>query len=157
MKLKLLCVGKTNFSFLHEGEKEYQTRLTHYCNFERVDIPEVKNVKSFSVDQIKNKEGLLILSKLQTTDYLILLDEKGESYPSALFASSLEKKMLQGKNSLVFVIGGAYGFSSSVYDRANELISLSKMTFSHQMVRMIFLEQLYRSFTIMKGEKYHHC
>lgn len=157
MKLKLLCVGKTNVSFLHEGEKEYQIRLTHYCNFERVDIPELKNVKSFSVDQIKNKEGLLILSKLQTTDYLILLDEKGESYSSALFASSLEKKMLQGKNSLVFVIGGAYGFSSSVYDRANELISLSKMTFSHQMVRMIFLEQLYRSFTIMKGEKYHHC
>lgn len=157
MKLKLLCVGKTNVSFLHEGEKEYQARLTHYCNFERVDIPELKNVKSFSVDQIKNKEGLLILSKLQTTDYLILLDEKGESYSSALFASSLEKKMLQGKNSLVFVIGGAYGFSSSVYDRANELISLSKMTFSHQMVRMIFLEQLYRSFTIMKGEKYHHC
>ena len=156
MKLRLLCVGKTNFSFLSEGEREYTNRLTHYCNLSRIDIPELKNAKSMSTNEIKNKEGQLILAKVQPTDVLILLDENGNMFNSIEFASFFEKKMIQGKTSIVFVIGGAFGFSKEVYDRANELISLSKMTFSHQIIRMIFLEQLYRSFTILKGEKYHH-
>jgi 23S rRNA (pseudouridine1915-N3)-methyltransferase len=156
MKLRLLCVGKTNFSFLSEGEREYTNLLTHYCNLSRIDIPELKNAKSMSTNEIKNKEGQLILAKVQPTDVLILLDENGKMYNSIEFASFFEKKMIHGKTSIVFVIGGAFGFSKEVYDRANELISLSKMTFSHQIIRMIFLEQLYRSFTILKGEKYHH-
>lgn len=156
MKLRLLCVGKTNFSFLSEGEREYTNRLTHYCNLSRIDIPELKNAKSLSTNEIKNKEGQLILAKVQPTDVLILLDENGNMFNSIEFSSFFEKKMIQGKTSIVFVIGGAFGFSKEVYDRANELISLSKMTFSHQIIRMIFLEQLYRSFTILKGEKYHH-
>jgi 23S rRNA (pseudouridine1915-N3)-methyltransferase len=156
MKLRLLCVGKTNFNFLNEGEKEYTNRLIHYCNLSRIDIPELKNAKSFSIPEIKNKEGQLILAKVQATDLLILLDENGKMYTSNEFATFFEKKMIQGKTSIVFVIGGAFGFSKEVYERANELISLSKMTFSHQLIRIIFLEQLYRSFTILKGEKYHH-
>ena len=156
MKLRLLCVGKTNFNFLNEGEKEYTNRLIHYCNLSRIDIPELKNAKSLSIPEIKNKEGKLILAKVQATDLLILLDENGKMYTSNEFATFFEKKMIQGKTSIVFVIGGAFGFSKEVYDRANELISLSKMTFSHQLIRIIFLEQLYRSFTILKGEKYHH-
>jgi len=156
MRLRLICVGKTNFNFLNEGENEYIKRLTHYCNFDRIDIPELKNVKSLSLNEIKNKEGHLILAKLRPTDYLILMDENGTMYNSIEFSSFLEKKMIQGKTSIVFVIGGAFGFSPAVYERANELVSLSKMTFSHQLIRIIFLEQLYRSFTILKGEKYHH-
>ncbi len=156
MKLRLLCVGKTNFNFLNEGENEYTNRLIHYCNLSRIDIPELKNAKSLSIPEIKNKEGQLILAKVQATDLLILLDENGKMYTSNEFATFFEKKMIQGKTSIVFVIGGAFGFSKEVYDRANELISLSKMTFSHQLIRIIFLEQLYRSFTILKGEKYHH-
>ena len=156
MKLRLLCVGKTNFNFLNEGEKEYTNRLIHYCNLSRIDIPELKNAKSLSIPEIKTKEGQLILAKVQATDLLILLDENGKMYTSNEFATFFEKKMIQGKTSIVFVIGGAFGFSKEVYDRANELISLSKMTFSHQLIRIIFLEQLYRSFTILKGEKYHH-
>jgi 23S rRNA (pseudouridine1915-N3)-methyltransferase len=156
MKLRLLCVGKTNFNFLNEGENEYTNRLIHYCNLSRIDIPELKNAKSLSVPEIKNKEGQLILAKVQATDLLILLDENGKMYTSNEFATFFEKKMIQGKTSIVFVIGGAFGFSKEVYDRANESISLSKMTFSHQLIRIIFLEQLYRSFTILKGEKYHH-
>ena len=156
MRLRLICVGKTNFNFLNEGENEYINRLTHYCNFDRIDIPELKNVKSLSLNEIKNKEGQLILAKLRPTDHLILLDENGNMYNSIEFSSFLEKKAIQGKTSIVFVIGGAFGFSPAVYERANELVSLSKMTFSHQLIRIIFLEQLYRSFTILKGEKYHH-
>ena len=156
MRLRLICLGKTNFNFLNEGENEYINRLTHYCNFDRIDIPELKNAKSLSLNEIKNKEGHLILAKLRPTDYLILMDENGTMYNSVEFSSFLEKKAIQGKTSIVFVIGGAFGFSPAVYERANELVSLSKMTFSHQLIRIIFLEQLYRSFTILKGEKYHH-
>lgn len=156
MRLRLICVGKTNFNFLNEGENEYINRLSHYCNFDRIDLPELKNVKSLSLNEIKNKEGHLILTKLRPTDYLILMDENGIMYNSIEFSSFLEKKVIQGKTSIVFVIGGAFGFSPAVYERANELVSLSKMTFSHQLIRIIFLEQLYRSFTILKGEKYHH-
>ncbi len=106
---------------------------------------------------MKNKEGQLILSKVNSSDFLILLDEKGKSLSSMDFSFFIEKKAMHGKTTIIFVIGGAFGFSPEVYDRANELVSLSKMTFSHQLIRLIFLEQLYRSFTILKGEKYHHC
>ncbi len=157
MKIKLLCVGKTNFTFLKEGEQEYMNRLMHYCNFERLDLADVKTGASLSHNELKNKEGQLILSKVNPTDFLILLDEKGKSFSSMDFSSFIEKKAMYGKTTIIFVIGGAFGFSPEVYDRANELVSLSKMTFSHQLIRLIFLEQLYRSFTILKGEKYHHC
>jgi len=157
MKIRLLCVGKTNFTFLKEGEQEYMNRLIHYCNFERLDIADVKTGASLSQNELKNKEGQLILSKVNSSDFLILLDEKGKSLSSMDFSSFIEKKGMHGKTTIIFVIGGAFGFSPEVYDRANELVSLSKMTFSHQLIRLIFLEQLYRSFTILKGEKYHHC
>jgi 23S rRNA (pseudouridine1915-N3)-methyltransferase len=130
--------------------------LQHYCSYERVEISDVKNPKALSQDQLKKKEGELILSKVSPTDYLVLMDENGQQYSSVDFAQWLEKKQMSISGNILFVIGGAYGFSDAVYVRANAKISLSKMTFSHQMVRMIFLEQLYRAYTILKGEPYHH-
>jgi len=157
MKIKLICVGKTNFDFLRTGEEEYSKRLAHYCSFTRIDIPELKQVKSFSQEEIKLREGELILSKIQSGEYVVLLDDKGKSFNSTAFASHLEKKALHGSSAITFVIGGAYGFSPAVYAKADEQISLSEMTFSHQIIRLIFLEQIYRAFTIIKGEKYHHA
>jgi len=157
MKIKLICVGKTNFDFLRTGEAEYSKRLAHYCSFTRIDIPELKQVKSFSQEEIKLREGELILSKIQSGEYVVLLDDKGKSFNSTAFASHLEKKALHGSSAITFVIGGAYGFSPAVYAKADEQISLSEMTFSHQIIRLIFLEQIYRAFTIIKGEKYHHA
>ncbi len=157
MKIKLICVGKTNFNFLKSGEEEYSKRLAHYCSYARIDIPELKQVKSFSQEEIKLREGELILSKIQSGEYVILLDDKGKSFNSIAFANHLEKKALHGSSAITFVIGGAYGFSHAVYAKADEQISLSEMTFSHQIIRLIFLEQLYRAFTIIKGEKYHHA
>ena len=157
MKIKLICVGKTNFNFLKSGEEEYSKRLTHYCSYARIDIPELKQVKSFSQEEIKLREGELILSKIQSGEYVILLDDKGKSFNSIAFANYLEKKALHGSSAITFIIGGAYGFSPAVYAKADEQISLSEMTFSHQIIRLIFLEQIYRAFTIIKGEKYHHA
>lgn len=156
MKIKLICVGKTNFNFLKTGEEEYSKRLAHYCSYTRIDIPELKQVKSFTQEEIKLREGELILSKIQSGEYVILLDDKGKSFNSIAFANYLEKKALHGSSAFTFIIGGAYGFSSAVYLKSDEQISLSEMTFSHQIIRLIFLEQLYRAFTIIKGEKYHH-
>lgn len=156
MKIKLICVGKTNFNFLKTGEEEYSKRLAHYCSYTRIDIPELKQVKSFTQEEIKLREGELILSKIQSGEQVILLDDKGKSYNSITFANHLEKKALHGSSAITFIIGGAYGFSSAVYLKSDEQISLSEMTFSHQIIRLIFLEQLYRAFTIIKGEKYHH-
>lgn len=133
----------------------YASRLRHYIPFSIVEIPELKNVSAFSRDQIKTREGELILQKLRPSDEVILLDEHGKEFRSLEFANEIQKKMNGGKD-LVYVIGGAYGFSPEVYARANGKISLSRMTFSHQMVRTIFAEQLYRAFTIIKGESYHH-
>ena len=156
MKIKLICVGKTNFNFLKTGEEEYSKRLAHYCSFSRIDIPELKQVKSFTQEEIKLREGELILSKIQSGEYVVLLDDKGKSFNSIAFANHLEKKALHGSSAITFIIGGAYGFSPAVYAKADEQISLSEMTFSHQMVRLFFIEQLYRGFTILRNEPYHH-
>ena len=155
MKVKLLVVGKTAFDYLKVGEEIYQDRLKHYCSFERIEVQDVKNSKNFSKEEIKRKEAISILSKLSPNDFLILMDENGKEFSSVELANWIEKRNLLPQN-IIFVIGGAYGFDSSLYERMNMKLALSKMTFSHQMVRVIFLEQLYRAFTITKGEPYHH-
>jgi len=156
MKMTLLTVGKTDVKWVKEGLDLYASRLSHYVQFSIIEIPELKNVSALTQQQIKEKEGDLILKNLRTSDELILMDEHGKEYRSMEFATMLQDKMSRSSRDLVFVIGGAYGFSKAVYDRADGKISLSKMTFSHQMVRTIFAEQLYRAFTIIKGEPYHH-
>ena len=156
MKVKLIVIGKTKSKFLLDGENEYQKRLKHYCKFSELIISDVKNAGKLSKRELKEKEGNLILESLKNSDYIILLDDKGITLSSIEFSEFLNKKMISSTNELVFIIGGAFGFSESVYKRANTKLSLSKMTFSHQMVRLIFKEQLYRAFTILKGEKYHH-
>ena len=155
MKVKFLVVGKTAFDYLKVGEEIYQDRLKHYCSFERIEVQDVKNPKNFSKEEIKRKEAISILSKLSPNDFLVLLDENGKEFSSVELANWIEKRNLLPQN-IVCVIGGAYGFDSSLYERMNMKLALSKMTFSHQMVRVIFLEQLYRAFTITKGEPYHH-
>ena len=149
-------VGKTNATYLVEGEREYEKRLKHYTKFEEIIIPDVKQAGKLNERELKKKEGQLILAKLENSDHVILLDDKGRSYSSIELANLLQQKMNSGLKSLVFVVGGAYGFSDEVYQRAGLKLSLSKMTFSHQMVRLIFKEQLYRGFSILRGEKYHH-
>ena len=156
MKITLLLVGKTAFPYINEGIAIYEKRLQHYVNYARVEIPELKGVQAMSREQIKEKEGELILKNIKAADDVILLDERGSTYTSLEWASHLQKKINYEGKDIVFVIGGAYGFSQKVYQRANGKISLSKMTFSHQIIRVIFLEQLYSAFTIMKGEPYHH-
>ena len=156
MKITLLTVGKTDRDWVRQGLDIYVSRLKHYTPFSMVEIPELKNVSALSKDQIKAKEGELILKNIRPTDDLILLDEHGKEYTSVELAKVIQEKSSYTGKDMVFVIGGAYGFSPEVYSRANSKISLSRMTFSHQMVRAIFAEQLYRAFTIMKGEPYHH-
>ena len=156
MNIKLIVIGKTKSKFLIDGENEYQKRLKHYCKFSELIIPDIKNGGKLSKKELKEKEGNQILASIKNSDYVILLDDKGLELSSTDFAEFLNKKMVSSTNELVFIIGGAFGFSESVYRGANTKLSLSKMTFSHQMVRMIFKEQLYRAFTILKGEKYHH-
>ena len=156
MNIKLIVIGKTKSKFLLDGENEYQKRLKHYCKFSELIIPDIKNGGKLSKKELKEKEGNQILASIKNSDYVILLDDKGLELSSTDFAEFLNKKMVSSTNELVFIIGGAFGFSESLYRRANTKLSLSKMTFSHQMVRMIFKEQLYRAFTILKGEKYHH-
>jgi len=156
MNIKLIAIGKTDNKNLQTLLDDYQKRLSFYIKFELDIIADIKNVKNLSEQQQKEKEGELILSKLSPTDHLILLDENGKSFSSMAFANELQKKMNAGIKTLVFVIGGPYGFSEAVYQKANGKISLSAMTFSHQMVRLFFIEQVYRGFTILKNEPYHH-
>lgn len=156
MKITLLTVGKTDRDWVRQGLDIYVSRLKHYIPFILTEIPELKNVSALSKDQIKIKEGELILKNIRPADDVILLDEHGKEYSSVQLAKILQDKISYECKDIVFVIGGAYGFSDAVYERANSKLSLSKMTFSHQMVRTIFAEQLYRAFTIMKGEPYHH-
>lgn len=156
MKITLLCIGKTDEKYLIEGIEKYTKRLKFYVNFNIVVLPDIKNVKSLSAEQQKDKEALLILKQLQPQDFVVLLDEHGKEFRSLEFSVYLEKMMIQSVQHLVFVIGGPYGFDQKIYDRAKSKISLSKMTFSHQMIRLFFTEQLYRAFSIMKGEPYHH-
>lgn len=156
MKFALLTVGKTDRDWVKQGLDIYVSRLRHYVPFTMTEIPELKNVSSLSKEQIKSKEGELILKNIRPTDEVILLDEHGREFSSVEFAKQLQDRISYSVKDIVFVIGGAYGFSEEVYRRANSKISLSRMTFSHQMVRAIFAEQLYRAFTIIKGEPYHH-
>jgi 23S rRNA (pseudouridine1915-N3)-methyltransferase len=156
MKITLLTVGKTDKDWVRQGMEIYVSRLKHYIPFAVVEIPELKNVSALTKDQIKTREGELILKNIKPTDDLILLDERGKEYTSVELAKVIQDKISYVGKDMVYVIGGAYGFSDAVYQRANSKISLSRMTFSHQMVRAIFVEQIYRAFTIMKGEPYHH-
>lgn len=156
MKIKLIAIGKTDEAFLEEGIEKYLKRLKHYHPVEFIVIPDIKQGGKYTADNLKEAEGKLILQKVQEGDYLILLDDKGKMFTSSEFAAFLQKKLNSVTTNLIFVIGGAFGFSPAVYQRANEKLSLSKMTFSHQMVRLFFTEQLYRGFSILRGEKYHH-
>jgi 23S rRNA (pseudouridine1915-N3)-methyltransferase len=156
MNIKLIAIGKTDNKNLQSLIEEYQKRLSFYIKFELEIIPDIKNGKNLSESQQKEKEGEFILSKIAPTDQLILLDENGKTFSSVGFSAELQKKMNTGVKTVVFVIGGPYGFSESVYAKAQAKISLSQMTFSHQMVRLFFIEQLYRGFTILKNEPYHH-
>ncbi|MBO4370957.1 MAG: 23S rRNA (pseudouridine(1915)-N(3))-methyltransferase RlmH [Paludibacteraceae bacterium] len=156
MKTTLLLVGKTTDEFINKLTENYVSRLKHYLDFELQVIPNLKNTKNLTEDQQKEKEGESILKALEGADTTILLDERGEQPTSTGFAAQMTRYQNQGVRRLVFVIGGPYGFSEQVYQRATGRLSLSKMTFSHQMVRLIFVEQLYRAMTIIKGEPYHH-
>lgn len=156
MTIKLLAIGKTDNRELQILIDDYQKRLGFYIKFEFEIIPDLKKVKHLSEDQQKQKEGELILDKISSSDVMILLDENGKQYDSVSFSNYLQKHMNSGIKQLVFVIGGPYGFSSEVYQKANGKLSLSKMTFSHQMVRLFMIEQLYRGFTILRNEPYHH-
>ena len=156
MKITLIQVGKTNQNFVKEGFEMYRKRLVHYTKFEEFIIEDIKNPKNIKTDKLKQLEGEKILKKLNNTDFVVLLDEKGKNFTSKAFATWIENKMIQSTKNLVFVIGGAFGFSDEVYQRANSKLRLSDMTFSHQIIRAIFAEQLYRAFTIIKGEKYHN-
>lgn len=156
MKIKIIQIGKTGKKFLSEGEQEYLQRLKFYIPIERIEIPDLKNSKNLSVDQIKQQEGELILQKIGTGEQVYLLDEKGKEFSSESFSNFLQQRFNQGGHALTLIIGGPYGFSDAVYGAAVGKISLSKMTFSHQMIRMILLEQIYRGMTILRGEPYHH-
>lgn len=156
MKIVFLTIGKTINKHLIELQNDYQDRLKHYTPFDYISIPELKNNRNLTEAEQKEKEADLLLKMFEPTDEVILLDENGKQYGSVDFSDFLSKKIMGNQKRMVFVVGGPYGFSQRVYSRANGLISLSKMTFSHQMVRIIFAEQLYRAFTIMRGEPYHH-
>lgn len=156
MNIKLLVVGKTDEGSLQGLIDTYAKRLDHYIKFELEILPDIKNTKSLSVEQQKLKEGKMILEKMSPSDYLVLLDENGKQFSSEAFSEFIQKRLNSGMKQLIFVVGGPYGFSEEVYARAQSKLSLSKMTFSHQMVRLFFVEQLYRAFTILKNEPYHH-
>jgi 23S rRNA (pseudouridine1915-N3)-methyltransferase len=156
MKIVFLTIGKTINKHLIELQNDYQERLKHYIPFDYIAIPELKNNRNLTEAEQKEKEADLILKAFEPTDEVILLDENGKQYSSVDLSKFISKKIMGNQKRMVFVVGGPYGFSQRVYNRANGLISLSRMTFSHQMVRIIFAEQLYRAFTILRGEPYHH-
>lgn len=156
MRITLVEIGKTTDSFIREGVDEFKKRIVRYVPFSIETIPDLKNTRNMTMKKVQNQEGKLILRRIKPADYVILLDERGDQHHSISFAKYLNT--LEGKvNHLLFVIGGAYGFSGEVYERADKQISLSMLTFSHQLVRVIFMEQLYRAFTILRGEPYHHA
>jgi len=156
MRISLIAISKTTEKYLQDGIAIYENRLQHYCKFQRVEIPDLKNSKNLSFEQQKQKEAELLLAKISNTDFVVLLDENGKEFNSLQFSKEISKWQNQSITQVVFIIGGPYGFDQSVYDRANLKISLSKLTFSHQMVRLFFVEQLYRAYSILKGEPYHH-
>ncbi len=156
MEITLLLIGKTASKYLQPGIDDYCKRLKHYVPFSVQYLPDIKNTKKMSEDQQKEAEGLQFLNFFNQSDCVILLDERGNEFTSMQFSDFLQKKMSSGLRRLIFVVGGPYGFAQSVYNRANGKISLSKMTFSHEMIRLFFIEQIYRAMTIMRGEPYHH-
>lgn len=151
-----MTIGKTHIGFVNDGIKEYKTRIQRYIPFAIEELPDIKTGKSTTERQQKEKEGAMILDKTNPADFVILLDEKGREYSSVEFASYIQKLMGSGRKRTVFVVGGPYGFSDEVYSRADAKLSLSRMTFNHEMVRMFFVEQIYRAMTILRGEPYHH-
>ncbi|MDU1904232.1 MAG: 23S rRNA (pseudouridine(1915)-N(3))-methyltransferase RlmH [Dysgonomonas sp.] len=156
MKISLILVGRTDAQYFIDSVQEYESRLKHYIPFEIQILPDLKNTKNLTIELQKEKEGELIIKSLQPGDFVVLLDERGKEFTSLQFASFIEKKTYTVNKRLIFIVGGAYGFSEQVYKKAAEKISLSKMTFSHQMIRLIFVEQLYRAMTILNNEPYHH-
>lgn len=156
MKITLVCIGKTDDKFIQEGIDKYLNRLKHYITFNIIVIPDVKNVKNMSQAQQMDKESELFFKHINNQDFVVLLDEKGKEFRSVEFSDYLSQRMVSGVSHMLFLIGGPYGFADKVRERANFLVSLSKLTFSHQMVRLFFVEQVYRAFSIMKGEPYHH-
>jgi 23S rRNA (pseudouridine1915-N3)-methyltransferase len=156
MRITLIETGKTRDPFIREGVELFQKRVVRYVPFRIVTLPDLKNSRNMTIKEVQEKEGELLLKRLKSGDYMILLDERGQEYHSIAFAEYLNS--LEGRvNQLLFVIGGPYGFSGEVYDKADAKLSISKMTFSHQLVRVLFMEQLYRAYTILKGEPYHHA
>ena len=156
MKITLLLVGKTDDSTIGQLVDDYTKRLSHYVSFNHQALPDLKKTKHLTQEQQKQQEGNLLMAQIAPADYVILLDEKGKQYSSIRFSEFIQKQLNSGVKHVVFVVGGPYGFSDLIYERSNALLSLSPMTFSHQMVRLFFTEQLYRAFTILKGEPYHH-
>ncbi len=156
MKISLLKVGATHTDYIVAGIKMYLDRLKYYIPVEIIELPDIKNTKSLSKDQQKEKEGALILASVQNSDRVILLDERGKEFTSREFSTMLEREMSSGIRRLVFVVGGPYGFAEEVYKRADSKVSFSKMTFSHEMIRLFFVEQVYRAMTILRNEPYHH-
>jgi len=156
MRITLIESGKTRDPFIREGVEQFRKRVVHYVPFRIETIPDLKNTRNLTMKEVQNQEAALTLKRIKSTDYLVLLDERGQEHTSISFAEYLNSLEGQVKQ-LVFVIGGPYGFSEEVYRRANAKLSLSKLTFSHQLVRVIFMEQLYRAYTILKGDPYHHA
>lgn len=156
MKITLLCVGRTEYPPFREATDRYLKRIPHYVPIEYVELPDIKTTKSLTEQKQKEQEGKTLLSKLNNSDYVVLLDERGREYTSRQFSEFIQSKMVCLPGRLVFVVGGPYGFSEEVYSRANSKLSLSKMTFPHELVRLFFVEQIYRAMTIMRGEPYHH-
>jgi 23S rRNA (pseudouridine1915-N3)-methyltransferase len=155
MKIKLITIGKTDESYLKEGIHKYMSRLKHYISFEMIELPDVKSRKKLNTTLQKEAEGKEIQKLISKSDFLVLLDENGKGLNSIDFSKYIQKRMNTGLD-ICFVIGGPFGFSKEIYERADHKIAISQLTFSHQMIRLFFVEQLYRSFTILKGEKYHH-
>ncbi len=156
MKIKFILIGKSSFRFVETGIEMYKERLKRLADFELIIISDLKNTKKMPPEQVKAKEGALIIKTLTNSDFVVLLDEKGRSLNSLKFANFIENKLLASTKQLVFIVGGAYGFSKEIYKRGNFLLSLSEMTFSHQIIRLFFMEQIYRAFTIIKGLPYHN-
>ena len=156
MKITLIAIGKTDDSYILEGIDKYLKRLKHYIKFELLIIPDLKKTKNLSEDEQKTKESELFLKQISNSDYVVVLDERGLELSSIQFSDFINKRMIASVPHLVFLIGGPYGFDQSIYERSNYKLSLSKLTFSHQMIRLFFVEQVYRAFSILKGEPYHH-
>ncbi len=156
MEIELLTIGKTGIRFVEDGIAEYTRRLKHYIPYLIKSLPDIRNASKIENAKQKEEEGKKLLEVITPSDYVVLLDERGKQYSSLEFSSFIEKQMISGKRKVIFVVGGPYGFSQALYDRANSLLSLSRMTFNHEMVRLFFTEQVYRAMTILRGESYHH-